>query len=56
MVVLKGRRPVDATDDYDTDDDAANDDIGVCVVSVSTVVGATHIWWSWQDWHQLRAR
>eukprot|EP00956_Cyclotella_meneghiniana_P024487 scaffold49232_cov103-Cyclotella_meneghiniana.AAC.3 len=27
MVVLKGRRPVDATDDYDTDDDAANDDM-----------------------------
>ena len=26
MVVLKGRLPVDATDDYDTDDDAANDD------------------------------
>ena len=27
MVVLKGRRPVGATDDYDTDDDAANDDM-----------------------------
>ena len=27
MVVLKGRRPLGATDDYDTDDDAANDDM-----------------------------
>ena len=27
MVVLKGRRPIDATDDYDTDDDAAADDM-----------------------------
>ena len=26
-VVLKGRRPVGATDDYDTDDDAADDDM-----------------------------
>ena len=27
MVVLKGRRPIGATDDYDTDDDAAADDM-----------------------------
>ncbi len=27
MVVLKGRRPIGATDDYDTDDDAAADDL-----------------------------
>ncbi len=27
MVVLKGRRPEGATDDYDTDDDAAADDM-----------------------------
>lgn len=27
MVVLKGRRPSGATDDYDTDDDAAADDM-----------------------------
>ncbi len=26
-VVLKGRRPVEATDDYDTDSDEADDDL-----------------------------
>jgi hypothetical protein len=43
MVVLKGRRPVGATDDYDTDDDAANDDMTdqqsvVTAVTVKTSV------------------
>jgi hypothetical protein len=39
MVVLKGRRPVGATDDYDTDDDAANDDMTdqQSVVTATTV-------------------
>lgn len=45
MVVLKGRRPEGATDDYDTDDDAANDDMTdqqsvVTAVTVKTSVAS----------------
>lgn len=43
LVVLKGRRPEGATDDYDTDDDAANDDMTdqQSVVSAVTVRTST---------------
>lgn len=43
MVVLKGRRPVDATDDYDTDDDAANDDIADLQSVVTARTSATSL-------------
>ena len=65
MVVLKGRRPVGATDDYDTDDDAANDDmtdqqsvvtattVKTSMTSLSSSVSSPYVLLSvvWRSWH-----